>query len=195
MNAPILRASVGEFPNACLVSEWLDSVSPGGAVLHDHFGASAANLTILKQGGCREIFVLVRDPRAAAASAVNFMFRNDPDKSGRYFEESIVENAFVRYYPWLAEWIAAARNSAVHVRWIKSADVKASMVSVITGLLKHLQPQYPAVADFLKSVKEVKANFVAGVDDAWRSSVSPSTQVRLWEGLPPGAIDLFDLRQ
>ena len=164
-------------------------------MLHDHFGASAANLKVLEEGECREIFVLVRDPRAAAASCVNFMFRNHPDASARYLEACIMEHALAGYYPWLAEWITAAQNSALRVRWIKSADVRANMVSTITSILEHLQPLYPPVVDLLNSVKEVKANFVAGLDDAWRSSVSPSNQARLWEAIPPGAIELLDLHQ
>jgi len=68
-DAPLMRISCGRFPNFYLVPRWLNSFSPGGAVLHDHFGAVPFNLKTLREGGVRRVFVRVRDPRPAAASA------------------------------------------------------------------------------------------------------------------------------
>jgi hypothetical protein len=73
LDMPVIRVSMGRFPHYALAPSWLDSVSPGGAVLHDHFGATSENLSTLRNAGVREVFVLVRDPRAAAASYVNFV--------------------------------------------------------------------------------------------------------------------------
>jgi hypothetical protein len=118
IGAPILRASIGHFPSYYLVRHWLNSISPGGAITHDHFGASQFNLNVLAATGCQEVFVLVRDPRACAASRIIKMPDLERDKSMiDYAEQRIVRGALDTYYPWLESWITAAQSSRLHVHW------------------------------------------------------------------------------
>lgn len=55
--APIFRVSIGEFPNYWLMPAWLKRLTPGGAILHDHFGASKFNLLELHSHGIKSVFV------------------------------------------------------------------------------------------------------------------------------------------
>ena len=65
---PIVRLSAGDFPDYITMPSWLERFSVGGALTHDHFGATPFNLGVLEAVGWKEVFVLIRDPRAAAAA-------------------------------------------------------------------------------------------------------------------------------
>jgi hypothetical protein len=195
MTAPVLRMSAGHFPGYYVIPRWLNSLSPGGAVTHDHLSASPFNLKVLKDGGCRDIFVLIRDPRAGAASYTQFKLAFSHEQPPRdHVERRIVQTALELYYPWLEEWIAAERTSGLRLHWLKSSDVGKDMAAVIASILQRFRSDYPAVERVLDGSKEVKVNFVGGDDDAWRAAVSSASQERLWKELPPGAIELLELR-
>jgi hypothetical protein len=195
IGAPILRTSIGHFPSYYVVRHWLNGISPGGAITHDHFGASPFNINILTETGCREVFVLVRDPRASAASRIVKMPDLERDKSLiDYTEQRIVRGALDTFYPWLASWMTASQSSGLRVHWLQSKDVRNDMAGTITSMLENFHFLYPAVNQFLSPPKEVKANFIAGDDDAWRSVVSSAGQKRLWDELPPGAAELLGLQ-
>ena len=194
MNAPVMRMSLGKFPHFYLMPQWLAALSAGGAITHDHFDASPFNLKVLSEAGFRDIFVLIRDPRAAAASYVKWISAIErTELSSDEMEQRIVECSVASYYPWLADWIAAKQGSEVKVHWIKSSDVRTNLAGTIACVLRHFRDQYPGVEKLLDAVKEVKANFVVGDDDAWRSSVSPIGKERLWQALPQRALELLGL--
>jgi hypothetical protein len=67
------------------------------------------------------------------------------------------------------------------------------MKSTVATILQNFQSSHPAVVGLLGAAEEVKANFVARDDNAWRSLVSPSVQERLWQAIPREAIDLLQL--
>jgi len=195
MNAPVLRMSAGHFPTYCVIQHWLNSLSPGGAVTHDHFGASSFNIKVLEDAGCRDIFVLVRDPRASAASFVNMMLAPYRESSSSdYIAHRIIEAALQSFYPWLADWMTAERTSRLRVHWLKSIDVRNDMGGTIAGILQNFRSLYPAVETYLDATKEVRANFVSGSDNAWRTVVSPAGQELLWQGLPEGVAELLELQ-
>ena len=197
MDAPIVRLSAGEFPNAYLMLPWLTSFMPGGAVTHDHFGASPFNLSTLEEAGVREVFVLVRDPRAAAASAVGL----DAASYGAVLptartEFSIVDGTIRTFIPWLIEWLAASRLSSPKVRWLKSHEVRLDMAQSALNILESYRHFYPAVEPLLRVPgKEVRANFVVGDDSAWRLRVSPAGRERLWDAMPSEIIELLELER
>jgi hypothetical protein len=72
---PVPHLSIGDFPNYYLAPSWLDMFLEGGAISQDHFGATEFNVGVLSSRGPRDLFVLVRDPRAAAASLVHYRSR------------------------------------------------------------------------------------------------------------------------
>lgn len=76
LGAPAMRASAGRFPDHYLMPCWLERLARGGAILHDHFGAGPFNLSQIRGGALGTVFVLLRDPRAAAVS-FNFLRYED----------------------------------------------------------------------------------------------------------------------
>jgi hypothetical protein len=191
---PLLRISLGAFPHYALAPSWLNAVSPGGAVLHDHFGATPENLAVLRAAGVREVFVLVRDPRAAAASYVKWIDSTGVGPVGES-PEALALSAFQHgYLPWLQAWIAASNRSDLHVRWIHSRQVSRDFAGVWRDLLSAHAPLYPALTPFLDvAPAPVRANFVQGDDDRWRTLVGESTRQDMWAALSPAAIELLEL--
>jgi hypothetical protein len=71
-DAPIEHVCLGEFPDDhFVVPSWLDMFLEGGAVTQDHFTLNDFNRGVLSARGRRDIFVTIRDPRAAASSHVH----------------------------------------------------------------------------------------------------------------------------
>jgi hypothetical protein len=196
LDAPVMRISAGHFPDYVLVPTWLNSFSPGGAVAHDHFGASPFNLQILKNAGWREVFVLIRDPRASAASSVRHELpvANRPD-AAEELEHRIVELALNSYIPWLHEWVAAQAMPELRLHWIKYRDSTGDMSGTVRRVLEVLRADHPALDPLLaKPVPEVTGNFVHGDDDAWRSLVGTEGRGRLWDAISPQAAELLGLQ-
>jgi len=185
--APIVRASIGGFPNCWLMPSWLSRVARGGAILHDHFGASEFNLARLREQGINTVFVLVRDPRAAAVSAAKMEFGDHP-------KEGDVDATYLKYISWLRGWIDAESSAKVEVRWIRSRDVtheSASLKVVLTTILG----ANSNFADQISNVSLAKANFTGQPSDGWREGVSPQLRSRMWNLLPREAVDRLQLRQ
>ena len=197
-----MRASIGEFPNYYLMPSWVRRVSRGGCVLHDHFGAQEFNRQTLSDCGITTVFVLVRDPRAAAASVVQFgqsvaqfgQSAGGPDAS----EEEIMgvfENCYV---PWLCEWEEyAASSPTTEVVWLKSGDVTAGQAQlqlVVERIIETLVRSAPLwQPPDLSKVSLANANFVSGTPDGWRRSVSKSSQERMWSTIPATFRDMLEL--
>ena len=195
LDAPLMRVSCGRFPNFYLVPRWLNSFSPGGAVLHDHFGAVPFNLKTLRAGGVRRVFVRVRDPRPAAASAVNLSNRKFgmPDDIGH--ERQVVQLCEQAFIPWIADWIAAAADPAagVKIHWL--AQPSRAVPEMARDVLTALAPEYPALEPYLRAnVAEVRANFVSGDAEAWRNGISKTGQERLWNAMPQTLKDFLGLK-
>jgi hypothetical protein len=196
LDMPVVRVSLGRFPHFALAPSWLNSVTPGGGVLHDHFGATPHNLGVLRSSGVREVSVLVRDPRAAAASYVDFVEQNHTSGGGGAARrEAIVASTFLQaHLPWLTQWIEASKSGELQVRWIRSRSVAADMATVWRDLVSAHAPLYPALDAYIETPPaKVRANFTGGVDDRWRSQVSQATRQAMWDALPPAAIELLEL--
>jgi hypothetical protein len=95
LDVPVLHISAGSFPNHFLVPSWLDMFLEGGAITQDHFAANDFNLGVLQGRGSRDIFVLIRDPRAAARSQVHHLARGrdgGAEPLARRIERQCTEN-------------------------------------------------------------------------------------------------------
>ena len=185
--APIVRASIGEFPNCWLMPSWLRRLARGGAILHDHFGASEFNLVELREQGINKVFVLVRDPRAAAMSAAKMEFGDQP-------KEGDIETAYLKYISWLRGWLEAEGLEKIEVRWIRSSDVtygSASLKAVLTTILG----ANSKFAEQISNVSLASANFTGQPSDVWRESVSCQLRNRMWNLLPSEFVDRLELRQ
>ena len=87
LDVPVMRIS----SHRKIVPRWLDCFSSGGAILHDHFGPLPYNLKTLRESGVRQIFVRVRDPRAAAASAVGLSNRKFGSPDDIDYESQMIQ--------------------------------------------------------------------------------------------------------
>ena len=193
LDLPIFRISLSRW----LVPRWLDTISPGGAMLHDHFHAHPENIEVLRAGGVRDVFVLIRDPRASAASAFFHRERRDASVVDTVAIEREISEIFVKHADWVQSWIdlAARTDVSIRVRWIQSTDVRTNIGRVWDDLVAVLGPDYPAIRAFDgKMLPLIKANFVKGDDESWRRSVGPDTQLKMWSSLSPSARSLLDLR-
>jgi hypothetical protein len=185
--APIVRASIGEFPNSWLMPSWLRRVARGGAILHDHFGASEFNLVQLREQGINTVFVLMRDPRAAAVSAAKMQYGEQP-------KDGDIEAAYLKYISWLRSWIDAEWSAQIEIRWIKSQDVTrepASLKAVLTTILG----ANSNFADQISNVPLAIANFTGQPLDGWREAVSPQLRSKMWNLLSREIVDRLQLRQ
>jgi hypothetical protein len=193
---PIVRASLGRFPNYYLVPFWVRRLSRGGCVLHDHFGAGQFNQKVLTDCGIRTVFLLIRDPRAAAASFVTLAQEH---RDIAVSEERVLHVFETMYLPWLIEWQEfAASSSGVSVIWLRSQDVTAgndSLRAVIGKVVASLAPVAPSWRPRrLSTISLADANFVSGTSDGWRQLVSKSGQERMWSRIPVVFRDMLELK-
>ncbi len=186
LGAPLMRVSCGRFPTFNIVPRWLNCFSPGGAVLHDHFGAGPFNLTTLREGGVRRVFVRVRDPRPAAASSVNLFNRRFGTPDDIDFETQVIEQCEQAFIPWATGWIAAASNPTIDLKIHWLTQPSSEIGEMAREILTTLAPEYPALEPYLANdFVEVRANYVTGDNDEWRKRISQSGQDRLWNAIPP----------
>ena len=181
--APILRISAGTFPNYWLIPVWLNRFLRGGAILHDHFGASDFNLNTLREFQVETVNLLVRDPRAAAVSYAKWVY-------GPQATEDQIFDAYSNcYIPWLHRWISAEKAGKIHIQWFRSDDVTGGpdrLNAIITTLLS-------AQLHSIKTATLVRANVSGQEPDAWRESVAPELQKRMWELIPATIVDRLEL--
>ena len=195
LDAPLMRVSCGQIPSYYLVPRWLNCFSPGGAVLHDHFGAVPFNLKTLRECGCRKVFVRVRDPRPAAASMANLLNRRFGVPDHIDYESQAIGLCEQYFIPWIADWLAAAGDAGtgLKIHWL--AQPSSAIAEMARDVLTALAPEYPALEQYLGTdVAEVKANYVTGDQEVWRKEISKSGQERLWQAVPPNVKDFLGLQ-
>jgi hypothetical protein len=194
----LLRVSAGRFPHYSLVPSWLNHFFFGGAVTHDHFSASPFNLDLLKLASANRVFVLARDPRASAASVLNLtMKRTGASVTNQKSSARFMEHVLRHFVPWLDQWMMVAQDakSPVAVHLLSSDEVRRDVGGVVRRILTILLPEYPSVTPYLEGqVNPVRANFVQGNDDAWRSLVDDRQRAQLWEAMPQNIRDWLDLK-
>jgi hypothetical protein len=168
----------------------------GGAITQDHFAANAFNLGVLRKRAPLDIFVLARDPRAAARSQVHFLAR---DESGldQSLSERIAHECTAHFIPWLQDWIACANRPdlPLRVHWLTYREVCASPAAVLRRISRVLSDRHPAMRPYLacQALDEVRVHFETGNDTAWRDEVDAKTRAQLWASCTPEIRALLDL--
>ena len=191
---PILRVSVGDFPNYIVAPSWLGMFLGGGAVTYDHFGATSFNLKALAEHGVRDLFVLIRDPRASAASAVRFRIKNSDLYEGFSFEKEVVAALHKSFLPWLHGWINCAAETCkdIHIHWIFWEDLR-NRPNYVVDRIRQIMGNINSTA--VMPSPDVKQNFVTGDDSSWRTGLSRAVQRDMWESLAPSITDLLNLQR
>jgi len=196
LGAPLMRVSCGRFPFFHIVPRWLNCFSPGGAVLHDHFGATPFNLTTLREGGVRRVFVRARDPRPSAASAVDLANRRFGTPEDIDFETQVVELCEQAFIPWVTDWLAATSNPTTDLKIHWLTQPSSAVAEMAREVLTVLAPEYPALEHYLRmDVAEVSANFVTGDKEAWRKGLTQASQARLWDAIPQSVKEFLALER
>jgi len=195
LDMPVMRLSAGNFPDYIMMPSWLERFSAGGALTHDHFGATPFNLRVLEEVGWKQVFVLIRDPRAAAAAlARKEMAAYGQALEGEEAARRIVHLAAAAVIPWLNLWTAAEERTALRIHWIRYDEVCADVGAVIQRIIDILQPDYPAVAAMRDNpTRAVTANFAVGDDQAWRTLISAEAARSLWPAIASRAVDLLGM--
>ena len=188
LDIPVLHLSLGQFPNQFLAPSWLDMFLEGGAITQDHFSPNDFNVGVLSARGARDVFVLIRDPRAAARSNVRF-FAASSGGADMTFEARIERECVDHFVPWLQGWIDCANNpeTPFRVRWLTYAQVAADPAAVVREVVRILSPQHPSLAPYAdcQEVENTRIHYVDGDDDAWRAEVGKTTRHRLWAACTP----------
>ena len=197
LDIPVLHISAGSFPNHFLVPSWLDMFLEGGAITQDHFAANDFNLGVLQGRGPRDIFVLIRDPRAAARSQVHHLARGR-DGSGEPLARRIERQCSENFIPWLQAWIDCANNKTLpfRIHWLTYGEVcrdPGAILRKIAGVLGSDNKTIAAFA-YAHSLQEERMHFVDGHDDAWRREVDSSSRDLLWQACTAEMKAMLDLK-
>ena len=156
----------------------------------------ARSIWAFSRRDARDLFVLVRDPRAAARSQVHHL--GYPEGEGRAALEARIEETCVyTFIPWLRNWIEVSRrpNAPFKVHWLFFRDARRDPARVMRQIARITQADAPAMqayADCL-SVPDVRVHFGAGDDEAWRQEVGEEARERLWAACGPEIRTLLDL--
>jgi hypothetical protein len=193
MNAPTMRISLGKFPHFIIAPSWARRFIRGGAILHDHFGATAFNLAALRECGIERVHVIVRDPRSAAASLVRFSGHpsGDPLREGKL--AAVFTNSYI---PWLEGWVQAEAEKLLSIRWIRKMDFTKSAAALSVALSDIIDSSggRPDLPHGARGAALSDANRLVGDDDAWRAMASPDLQQQMWSQIPSKIKDLLDLK-
>ena len=197
LDIPVLHVSAGSFPNRFLAPSWLDMFLEGGAITQDHFAASDFNLGVLQGRGPRDIFVLIRDPRAAARSQVHHLARGR-DGGGEPLARLIERQCIENFIPWLQAWIDCANNKYLpfRIHWLTYGEVCRDPGAVLRKIAGVLGTDNRAIAAFVfaHSLQEERMHFVDGHDDAWRREVDSSSRELLWQACTAEMKAMLDLK-
>jgi hypothetical protein len=190
---PVTHISVANY----VAPSWLDMFLEGGAVNQDHIAANDFNLGVLIDRGPRDVFVTIRDPRAAACSAVLHRVTGTlPPYSPEELEKAIEEECLSRTIPWLEAWIKVARapDTPLRIHWVPyrqtAADAPATVRRVCEILAERDATMEPFTA--IQDIKEVRLNFAVGNDEERLARLSEASGRRLWEACSVELRELID---
>jgi hypothetical protein len=188
LDLPVLHLSIGWFPDYYLAPSWVDAFLQGGAITQDHFSPSEFNLGVLASRGPRDIFVLARDPRAAARSRIHFLAPPGSRDDRMIFEARFCHECIDDFIPWLQGWIDCARRGGpLRIHFVTYRQISRDLPGVIGRICSILQQDYPALAPYrsLRAVEEVRTHFVSGDDEAWRAEIGEPARERVWSACTP----------
>ena len=197
IDIPVMHISAGNFPDRYLVPSWLDMFLEGGAITQDHFAASDFNLGVLQGRGPRDIFVLIRDPRAAARSQAHHLARGR-DSGGEPLAHRIERQCTENFIPWLQGWIDCANDEKLpfRIHWLTYREVCQDPGAILRKIAGVLGADNKTIAAFAHahSLREERMHFVDGHDDAWRREVGSSRRDLLWQACTSEMKSMLDLR-
>ena len=188
LDVPALHTAIGTFPDYFVAPSWFDFFAQGGAVTQDHFRLDDFNYRLLEARGPRDVFVSIRDPRAAARSQVHWLARWGTDDKAS-LEERIERQCIDNFIPWLTSWIDRSRQPAspLRIHMIEYRDIVHDLAGTVRRIAGILQRDYPAMAAYAEctALEEVRIHFNQGDDEAWRAEVGEATRQRLWDACTP----------
>ncbi|HMG80893.1 MAG TPA: hypothetical protein VK591_19570 [Xanthobacteraceae bacterium] len=197
VDIPVLHISAGNFPDRYLVPSWLNMFLEGGAITQDHFAANDFNIGVLQGRGPRDIFVLIRDPRAAARSQVHHLARGR-DGGGELLARRIERQCIENFIPWLQAWIDCADNKKLpfRIHWLTYGEACRDPGAILRKIAGVLGADNNTIAAFAyaHSLPEERMHFVDGHDDAWRREVGSSSRDLLWQACTAEMKAMLDLR-
>jgi hypothetical protein len=196
LDVPVLHTTIGQFPSYFFAPSWLDMYLEGGAVSQDHFMLEEFNLGVLRSRATRDIFVTIRDPRAAARSWVHWRLRWG-NLGSASLEEQIQQQCSACFIPWLQNWIDRANDRTLpfRIHMIKFQDVVRNLPETARRIVRTLQDEFPAMASYANcgDLEEIRMHFNHGDDNAWRSEVGEATRRALWNACTSEIRELLQL--
>jgi hypothetical protein len=196
VDVPVLHTSIGMFPNYYLPPSWVGVFLEGGAITQDHIMANEFNCGVLRAMSVQDVFVLFRDPRAAARSFVHWTSRDDRQDL-RSLDLRIRDECLNNFIPWLQSWIDCSRGHRIpaRVHLLRFADVVGDLAGTVRRIAGILQDRFPAMAQYcdIDRLQEVRIHFNKGDDETWREEVSEATAKALWNACSPEIKELLQL--
>jgi hypothetical protein len=194
---PVLHLAVGCFPDLYIAPSWLDMFLEGGAITQDHFGPDDFNIGVLSGRAPLDLFVLIRDPRAAARSYVHHISRHK-DGAHRSREDAIEQECVTRFIPWLQGWIDQAKkpDHPISIHWLTYGEVRSDPASVLRKIVRLLERRHPQLSSYAdcENVPDLRLHYVDGDDEAWRAEVGEAARERMWAACTPDIRALLELR-
>jgi len=194
LDIPVLRVTLGRFPQHFLAPAWLEMFLEGGAIAQDHFPASDFNSGVLAHRGKLDVFVTVRDPRAAAHSAARRAQRSD----GASFEEAVAKECITDFVPWLQSWIARAQDpdTPFKVHWLAFREIRSDLPAAVRRVCSVEERDHPALRRLAQASNLEAAGDRGTTDDdnAWRSDVDDSCAAEMWAACTPDIRALLALQ-
>lgn len=192
LDIPVLHVTLGRFPQPFLAPAWLEMFMEGGAITHDHFPASDFNSGVLANRGKLDVFVTVRDPRAAAHSAVRRA------RLPGAFDEAIAKECIENLAPWLQSWIARAQDPAMpfKIHWVTFQEIRTDLPAVARRVCSVMESGHPALGRHTRtiSVEGVGRHDTTNHDAAWRSEVDDKLAAQMWSACTPDIRELLALQ-
>jgi hypothetical protein len=184
LEVPLLRVTAGPAQRGYLVPCWLDMFLEGGAVALDDFPASDFNLGVLAPRRLPGLFVLVRDPRAAARSFVVNQ-SGGATAAGGTLDERVERACIDHFIPWLSGWIVAAERRPF-VTWLRYRDILADRAAGVRAIAAALSTESPTMRRFAETTVApyFETAFINEDDDCWRRDVGRAARERMWAACP-----------
>ena len=211
------RTSIGAFPDFRVVPEWARRVASGGAVTHEHIGATPENLGALLGAGVQRIAVQVRDPRQQTISWLHHRLKEIPEVRprepspaefafvGMDFPDQVqwlIETHFEHVIQWVADWVEIADDPAsgmdIHLCSFEAfAADKATFFRDLWGFFGvHAKAQSLANAvDSVADNRDRWTNFRQGTADEWRRVTTADQGRQMWDRIPRAMAERFGWRE
>ena len=197
LDIPVLHVTLGRFPQYFLAPAWLEMFMEGGAITQDQFPASDFNSGVLANRGKLDVFVTVRDPRAAAHSAVRQAHGSDAAASGD-LDEVVAKECIANFIPWLQGWIARAQdpNIPFKIHWVTHQEIRNDLPSLTRRVCSVKDASHPSLARIARAnhIEEAGGHDAADDDSGWRSEVGDKWAAEMWTACTPEIRGLLALQ-